>query len=355
MKKILKFILWLILIVLLIGVIFIGFLTATEYKPEDVEDIEIRGEGRGHNVPVDESIKVISWNTGYFALGKDSDFVMDGGGNAPAADRDTVNRYLTGIEKTLADNSDATIYMLQEVDINSSRSFSIDPRDELSLGQNAHALNYSCPFVPFPWPPMGKVNSGVFTTSSYDITSAERISLPCPFSWPLRTANLKRCILASYMSVAGSDKQLVIVNLHLEAYDSGEGKIAQTRQLCEFIQSEYEKGNYVIAGGDFNQVFPGGLDSYPNNHPENWIPGVLDNDGIPTGWTYAYDLNVPSCRLLNEPYDPTDTENTQYYVIDGFILSPNVELESVDNLDMRFENSDHNPVKLSVKLLSGEE
>lgn len=55
----------------------------------------------------------------------------------------------------------------------------------------------------------------------------------------------------------------MLVNLHLEAYDDGEGKIAQTKQLREFIQSEYEKGNYVIAGGDLNQVFPGSLERLP--------------------------------------------------------------------------------------------
>jgi hypothetical protein len=68
------------------------------------------------------------------------------------------------------------------------------------------------------------------------------------------------------------------------------------------------------------------------------------------GWQFAYDLSTPSCRLLNQPYDPSDTENTQYYVIDGFILSPNVELLDVSGLNLGFENSDHNPVQISVNL-----
>ena len=172
----------------------------------------------------------------------------------------------------------------------------------------------------------------------------------CPFSWPVSTANLKRCLLVSYLPIEGSDKQLVLVNLHLEAYDDGEGKIAQTKQLREFIQSEYEKGNYVIAGGDFNQVFPGSLDVYPNTHPENWEPGILAEDTAPDGWTLAYDMSVPSCRLLNQPYDASDTENTQHYVIDGLILSPNVQLKTVETVDAGFENSDHNPVLVTVVL-----
>ena len=59
---------------------------------------------------------------------------------------------------------------------------------------------------------------------------------------------------------------------------------------------------------------------------------------------------MPSCRLLNQPYNPADVENTQYYAIDGFILSPNVELVAVEGVDLGFADSDHNPVLLSVKL-----
>ena len=53
---------------------------------------------------------------------------------------------------------------------------------------------------------------------------------------------------------------------------------------------------------------------------------------------------------MNQPYDPADTANTQYYVIDGFFLSPNVRVDSVETVDLGFENSDHNPVLLRVTL-----
>ena len=68
------------------------------------------------------------------------------------------------------------------------------------------------------------------------------------------------------------------------------------------------------------------------------------------GWMFVSDSKTPTCRLLNQPYDPADTVNTQYYVIDGFIISPNVQLELVETLDLGFENSDHNPVHLRVVL-----
>ena len=352
-KKLLKTVLIILGIILLCAAAFILWLSVTEFKPGDVSDVKIEAnsEVSGLTPFLDEEFSVISWNIGYAGLGKDSDFFMDGGENVSSADQDTVNASLLGIYKALYSDADpATVFMLQEVDQNSTRTYGKNEVDALGINNSAYALNYSCKFVPYPVPPIGRVNSGLLTTTIYDIDSAERISLPCPFKWPVSVANLKRCLLVSYLPISGTDSKLVIVNLHLEAYDDGEGKIAQTKQLREFIQSEYEKGNYVIAGGDFNQIFPGGLDKYPNTHTENWEPGQISDDIMPEGWTLAYDLETPSCRLLNQPYDASDTENTQYYVIDGFILSPNVELVSVKTLDEGFEYSDHNPVKLQVKL-----
>ncbi len=350
MKKFLKVLLIIVLAVIVAVAALFGWLTATEYKPAAVEAVDILRAGDNDIVRPENSLNILSWNVGYGGLGKDSDSFMDGGKDVTSADKETTLKYLDGIEKAIA-ALEPDILMLQEVDEDCSRTYGINELDKLWLTCRAYAPNYVCKFVPFPLPPIGRVNTGVMTTTDdLYIDAAQRIALPCPFEWPVRTANLKRCLLASWLPIEGSDSQLVIVNLHLEAYDSGEGKIAQTKQLMEFITSEYEKGNYVIAGGDFNQVFPGSLEVYPNLHPENWEPGTLEADILPEGWQFAYDLSVPSCRLLNQPYDPEDTENTQYYVIDGFILSPNVELNSVNGIDERFENSDHNPVLINVSL-----
>ena len=50
-------------------------------------------------------------------------------------------------------------------------------------------------------------------------------------------------------------KTLVIVNSHMSAYDEG-GVIrkAQLDMLTSFMAEEYEKGNWVIVGGDFNHT-----------------------------------------------------------------------------------------------------
>lgn len=350
-KKITKIILIILAVIVVLAGALFAWLSIAEFKPEPVMAVDVAPTVPGSpTLHEGDTLNILGWNIGYGGLGAESDFFMDGGEEVKAADKNTVLRYLCGIEDVLHVHEEYDIIMLQEVDENSSRTYGIDETEYLDRRNHTFAYNYSCPFVPFPLPPIGRVNSGLFTDTVYPIDSAERIALPCPFSWPVSTANLKRCLLVSYIPVEDSDKQLVVVNLHLEAYDDGEGKIAQTNQLREFIQSEYEKGNYVIAGGDFNQIFPGGLDKYPNEHPELWEPGIIEDDILPDGWTIAYDLETPSCRLLNQPYDPDDTANTQYYVIDGFLLSPNVELLNVRTLDEGFVNSDHNPVNIQVTL-----
>jgi endonuclease/exonuclease/phosphatase family metal-dependent hydrolase len=350
-KKVFRVIWKILLAIIILAAAGLLFMTITEYRPQSIESVTPADTGASRTLSAGDSVTVLSWNVGYSGLGSGSDFFMDGGKNVRSADKATVQKYLSGIADTVQKgDGQSDIYMFQEVDSNSSRSYHIDERTPLQTANSTFAMNFSVKFVPYPIPPIGTVNSGLLTVSDYKIETAKRVSLPCPFSWPLRTANLKRCLLVNYIPIKDSDKYLVAVDLHLEAYDSGEGKIAQTNMLKEFIQQEYKKGNYVIAGGDFNQEFPGALEAYPNNHPDLWSPGTLDSSMLPTGWSFACDTSTPSCRLLNQPYDPSDTANTQYYVIDGFILSPNVKLESVNTLDEGFANSDHNPVQLKVTL-----
>ena len=329
---------------------FIGWLTITEYDPKPIEAVEILGNAEEKPV-LNGKISVLTFNIGYANLNKDADSFLDGGSEVRSGNKEIVEANMTGIEKIISE-ADADIVLLQEVDENSKRSFGINQKEILSEktgGDYAIGYNYVCGYVPFPIPTIGKVKSGVVTVSDFEIEQAERMALPCPFSWPVSVANLKRCVLVSRCKIEGSDKELVVLNLHLEAYDDGKGKIAQTKMLWSILEEEYAKGNYVIAGGDFNQTFPGSLEKFPIKNPELWAPGVLENSALPEGWQYVYDDSVPTCRLLNQAYDP-ESEATQFYVIDGFIISPNVEIVSTKTIDCGFEFSDHNPVYMEIEL-----
>ena len=341
-----------VLLVLVGGLV--SWLTLTEYRPEPVEELPVKRGADPETLAPGMELTLASFNIGYGGLGAESDFFMDGGEQVHPLSKALVEKNLTGI-KALLEEADADIYLLQEVDADARRSYGIDQRAVLQEGRamdTAYALNYSCDFVPFPWPPIGKVHSGLFTMSGFsfaDTAGASRYALPCPFSWPVRTANLKRCLLATRIPVAGTERELVVVNLHLEAYDDGAGKAAQTAMLMDLLQREYEIGNYVIAGGDFNCSFPVvDPEAWPILSADNYVPGVIDGNALPTGFQWAVDASLPTCRLLNHPLGMG--EQDQFYVIDGFILSPNVTLLGVETLDGAFQYSDHNPVRLTVAL-----
>lgn len=348
MKKFIVTFLEVLLTIVALASLFLMYLTFNEYTPAEKETVEVQGSSSA-KVETNKDLSILTWNIGYSALGENQDFAMDGG-HLPPATREQVNIYLDGILNTVKQQN-ADFNIIQELDLYSTRSFYVDMSSLLTKANSTFAYNYKCKFVPFPIPPLATINSGIFTTTNYTIESALRRSVPCPFSWPLCTANLKRCILISYLPIEGSNKKLVIINLHLEAYSDSKARIVQFGILNQIMEEEYAKGNYVIAGGDFNQTFPGTLAQYPNTHVENWDPNELTKDMLNSKFSFNYDPSSPTCRLLNQPYDPSDTVGTQYYVIDGFLTTPNVLVKSVTTLDMDFENSDHNPVKMVFQLV----
>ena len=346
--KIIKVLLGLLLLVVLAAGGLLGYLSLTEYRPDDIEPLEVVQAARKDNVRVGERLDVLSFNTGYCGLGREQDFFMDGGSMVRPRSEEDVRANLNGILSELV-RQNVDIYLLQEVDFDSWRSYYINQADTYRHGLSlnmACAYNFKCEFVPYPWPPLGKVESGLVTFTGLNVTEATRESLPVPFSWPVSMANLKRCLLIERVPVEGTDRELVIINLHLEAYDDGEGKRAQTEQLMQILAAEYRNGNYVIAGGDFNQTFEGAA-SYPLLDESFWQPSKVYVSDLPNGFSFVYDDATPTCRLLNKPYDG-ERKNAQFYVIDGFIVSDNLKVNLIETVDLNFQYSDHNPVLLQV-------
>lgn len=345
-----------LLAILLILALLLGggliWLSVREYKPADTEMLDINGKASS-SLSAGDSLKLMTWNVGYGALGDNADFFMEGGEMVMTADEDRVNANLKGIAKAVNDVDPDVLY-LQEVDQSAKRSYKIDETayfDKAFTGTDwTYAQNFVA-YVPYPIPPIGSVDAGLQTMTKYEISDAHRIQLPVPFSWPVRTANLKRCLAVNYIPLEGTDKELVIVNLHLEAYDDGEGKIQQTRMLLDLMKEEYGKGNYVIAAGDFNQSFSNvDLSNYPI-YEGMWEVGLVDEDDFAPDFSLVTDDSLPTCRSLVTPYKDADHSNFQYYVIDGFIVSANVKVDAVETQDLDFVNSDHNPVVLEATLL----
>ena len=96
--------------------------------------------------------------------------------------------------------------------------------------------------MPYPWPTLGKVNSGIYTATKHNVDRAERYQMPIPFTFPEKLANLKRGFSVIYSKVENSDKQLVIINAHFDAYDKeNKGKIAQTKTASRICSKRVQK------------------------------------------------------------------------------------------------------------------
>ena len=351
LKKILKALLVIVIVLLVLVGGLLAFLTIVEYKPEDTETITVKSVGgQAESLATGDSIKLVSWNIGDGALGDNADFFMDGGKMVYTGDEARVRANLDAMAGEVK-IQDPDILLLQEIDLDSSRSRHIDETlyfDGMGFNNMAFANNFKVEFFPIPVPPYGHIDSGIATYSSYTTTSATRVQLPCPFSWPIRTFNLKRCLLITRIPVEGG-KELVIVNLHLEAYDDGEGKAAQAQMLMDILNDETAKGNYVIAGGDFNQTFSNIEDKFPV-FPEQWQPAALDVSPYSDNWQFLMYEDIPSCRSLYAPLAGNDPDSLQYYIIDGFILSSNIRVDSYEIVDLGFASSDHNPQVLNITL-----
>ena len=350
--KILKVLCRILLALILLVAVAVGVFSAVEYRPADTETL-IADHAVDAVFETGKTLNIVSWNCGYGALGDNADFFMDGGSSVYTADRNRVKSNVEGIRDTVQSLS-PDLVILQEVDINSSRSYATDERTILREAVpddafEAFAYNFNALYVPYPIPPIGHVESGLYTLSAAQARTAERISLPVPFAWPVRLFNLKRCLLVSRYPVKGTDRELVLINLHLEAYDSGEGKEAQTRQLKAFMQEEYDKGNYVIAGGDFNQRFSNIDQSAYPVYEGMWQPGEIDA-AFGSGFSLLMDSAVPTCRSLDKALAGADKDSFQFYLIDGFIVSGNVKPVAVETLDCGFVYSDHNPVRMTFSL-----
>jgi len=357
-KKIIKFILSVACIALGLAVIYFGFITVTEYKPEALETLSVESVTEcDKELVIGEKINIVSWNVGYCALSDTEDFFMDGGNKVRPDSSALIEDNLKNICETVK-NAKADIVLLQEVDEHSRRSYYINEKESLSsiLGGNySYAYNFNVAFLPYPLPPIGQVKSGLFTSTKYVIENAERVQLPVPFKWPVRCANLKRCLSVNYIPVyeadgSSTDKKLVVINMHLEAYDSTDGRERQIKELVAVMEEEYKKGNYVIAGGDWNST-PSVVDmsKYPLVDTENFEPALISDDFIPNSLSWAFSDESPTCRLLSMPYVGNE-DKAQFYVLDGFIVSNNVEVTETKVLNENFKYSDHNPVVMEIIL-----
>ena len=215
------------------------------------------------------------------------------------------------------------------------------------------ATNFRTFSVPVPWySPMGKIWSGIMTLSKFRFTDeVTRHSLPENLKLPERLFDLKRCMLVSRILLDEEGRELVLVNLHLSAFDDGELKKQQIEFVVEFLVNEHKKGNMVIAGGDWNHSLPGiekeHFGSFTTQEENlKWL-GRIDENMTPDGWKWVFDKNNPSVRSNEKGYMKGENFTT---VIDGFLVSPGITVKEIRTVVSQFEHSDHEPVVVEINI-----
>lgn len=373
LKRVIKVLIIFVSVVLVFVIGFVLTLQIFEYRPKDLTELEVMNnldDSSENYVSLDTTIKILTFNTGYASLSNTEDFVMDGGEKGRMDSIELVEANIQGIKDILT-ASNADIYLLQEVDVDSSRSYhtaQLEAYQTLINYPTTLGYNYRCIFVPFPFSfgqMMGSVNSGIVSMINFYTDDASRVQLPGSFSWPISLANLKRCLVVSRLKIQNTDKELVVINVHLSAYDDGSMRLQEMEALREIMADEIALGNYVVVGGDFNQTFPQAYTktelsddqvtyeyTYPLKSEDLWVPYPMDDTWfVDNGFQFATDITSPTCRLLHQPLDLVNDDNNQYYVIDGFIVSSNITIERVETINQEFEFSDHNPVEIEIKLI----
>lgn len=298
---------------------------------------------------ITDSLKIVTWNIGYGGLGSNMDFFYDGGTRI----RDTKARSLENLKGILAEMKalEADIYLLQEVDECSRRTYRIN---ELVMLQAAFpeyhlyfACNYRSFFVPIPLrSPMGKVSSGVVILSRYRAEKVERLAYPSRFPFPVSLFNLKRCLLAATFRLPDGGL-LVVGNTHNTAYDTGGMRDQETDFLASWIDSLQNRGVKVLVGGDWNQYPPAyrpGEDEVANPH---FAVAPLRASAFEATGRIVYDSSGKTLRYLDKPYSQSSTLTvTDYFYVSHSLSSSDACLCG----NAGFAYSDHRPVCITVCL-----
>lgn len=362
MKTILKIILGIILIVLFVVITYVLYVNFTYYRIKDNTILNINNNQK-ETFEFNKEYKVLTYNVGFGAYDHDFSFFLDeaytndnkfiSGKYAKAISKNNVINNTNKIIDILKENK-SDVYLIQEIDKKANRSYFVNQVEELIKAfkgySSVYTSNFHSAYLAYPLHDMiGKSESGLLTLSKYNFYSNIRRSYPVTNEFFKKFFDLDRAF-SVHRTKLKNNKELVIVNSHMSAYDKG-GNIRkkQLEMLKVFMKEEKEKGNYVIIGGDFNHDYANSKTLYMGDKKvPDWVFDLSDKDLI-EGYKFVVPVNknlYGTCRGAESPYDKNKTYQV---VVDGFIVSSNIEAES-EIINTYYIASDHQPVVLKFKL-----
>lgn len=343
---------------------YVIYMQAHFYRIEDHTELTVENNKEAV-LETGRTYSAVSYNIGFGAYGPDYSFFMDTGEMkdgtktqgkyGKAVSREASEKNTSGSVEVLKELN-ADFMLLQEVDEDADRSYHLNQvsclKENFEDYSAVFANNFHTAYLMYPFSdPHGAVQAGLLNLSRYKMDAAERRSYPVDYSFITKFTDLDRCFAVMRFPVDGG-KELVMINSHMSAYDKG-GKIRvqQLELLNSVMTEEYEAGNYVIVGGDFNHALGAAVaEGFPTEQKfPAWV-SILTQEELADGILMVRaenELQVPTCRGADIPY----TKGVNYTtVVDGFLVSDNIRA-TAENIDADFAYSDHNPVKLTFELL----
>ena len=359
-------------ILLAIGAIVGGYVAYLQIGYNRIEDMRYLSveNNQAAKVNAGQDYTITTFNIGFGAYSQDFSFFMDEGVMSNGTktkgefsrgyNKDEIINNVSGAINLVKSQADSDFYFFQEVDSSASRSFQVNQvqmiKDAFLDHSSSFATNFHTKYLFYPLSqPIGKTNSGIMTLSKYMVDYAIRRQLPINNGFIQKFFDLDRCFTVTKLPVYNSAKQLVLVNVHMSAYDDGSIRDEQIKMLYEYMDYEANKNdNYVIVGGDFNLALAGESGIFNNEmKTPAWCLSLPEQYNAEKfgeiGYSINYDLSSPigTCRDSSLYYK----EGVNFEVIiDGFITSSNITIKSTATIDGDFKHSDHNPVTMTFAL-----
>ncbi len=331
-----------------IPIVFIGFLllglggcvyfSNRFHEPAKLEIVDFSPRVT-RTLNTERGLAVATWNIGYAGMGKEADFIMDMGRQKRPTTSKLVDRNIKAITKQIQ-ALEADILLLQEAARPSWNTYGRDVLGALQLKLSDYDLVFGADintrYVPQPF--NFEIGNAIFTRLA--ATSAERRALPLEPKF--RFGMFRKGYRMHILRING-EQNWVFINIHLSAFDDKISRVRekQLKAVIKFSQAEYAMGHHVVIGGDWNlRLAPSEFEHSTEERYLFWIRD-LPPQITPQGWQWAIDAMNPTVRTAHKPYQ--EKENFRL-IVDGFLVSPNVNIESINTLDLQFEYSDHNPV-----------
>ncbi len=358
MKKFLKRLTYTTITIVALITIYVMYVFLSYYRIEDNLPVNIEKSNLISNsltVPIQKKLKATTYNIGFGAYSPDFSFFMDGGKYSRAKSASSVTELTKGAGN-LVKNLDSDFALFQEVDIKGTRSHHVNQyeilKEELKSSYSLFALNYDSPYLFYPFlSPHGKNKSSIALFSDYEMVDALRVSLPISKNLSF-LIDLDRAYTKTYF-VTEKGNKLVIYNTHLSAYTNEESvRNLQVQKMFSDMQEEYDNGNYVICGGDFNRDLKIENESEKSNY--SWA-FPLERTLLGKNFSVAIDIlskedkkmHWNSARNADISYEAGKTFTV---TLDGFVISDNIEILSYKVENTGYSFSDHENVSIEFRL-----